>query len=377
MAGFQKATKKQAKARIALDGPSGSGKTWTSLVTATALAAGGSIAVIDSERGSASKYADKFDFDVLEIDGNFHPDHYIAGIRAAAQGGYAVVVIDSLTHAWAGTGGVLEVVDAAKSRFGGNSYMAWSVGTPLWQSLIDAMLSATLHVVVTLRSKSKFVEVDKGNGKKGYERTGTEPVARDGVEYEFDVVGDLDLEHTMVISKSRADERVKDVYRRPGPEFGEGVLEWLTDGAVNTDALARELLAVVGPEGKEELGKQMKAAKLTVADLADEKKLAKARSIAEGIAALAVDPPADAPSPDEPDDGAPADEATVISEQQRKRMLAIGSKAGLDHKDVKEVVAGIAEVDSTTKVPIDKYDEVIAYLEGLVEQQPAVTGAAS
>lgn len=293
MAGFKKATKKQSKARIALDGPSGAGKTWTALVTATALADGGKVAVIDSERGSASKYASDFEFDVLELDGDFHPDRYVEGLREAAKAGYAVAILDSLTHAWAGRNGVLEQVDAAKARFGGNSQRAWAVGTPMWQGLIDAMLQSPLHVIATIRSKTKFVEVDKGNGKKGYERAGMEPVARDGIEFEFDVVGDLDLEHNLVISKSRAGNRLDAMYRRPGAEFGEAVLAWLNDGAPDTDALAKELMATAGD--RDGLVKALTDAKIGSADLADEKTLAKARKIAEKVRdakPAPADPPA-------------------------------------------------------------------------------------
>lgn len=363
MAGFQKATKKQAKARIALDGPSGAGKTWTALTTATSLADGGKIALIDSERGSASKYADRFDFDVLELDGNFHPDRYMEAIRQAASAGYAVVVIDSLTHAWAGSGGVLEVVDAAKTRFGGNSYMAWSVGTPLWQALIDSMLGAPLHVIATMRSKTKFVE-DDSSGKKQYKRAGTETVARDGVEYEFDVVGDLDLDHTMVVSKSRAGERLKDVYRRPGAEFGEEVLAWLTDGTVDTGSLARELMAVVGPEGKAELGKEMKTAGISAADLADPEKLAKARSLAEGIKALMSSP---APAP-----GGPA----LIEEKDRRRMLAVGNEWGYSKEDVNEIVLDVTGQPSTKAVTVDQLEAVlerIAEMGNAKAAQPVAT----
>jgi hypothetical protein len=282
MSGFQKATKRQSKARIAFDGPSGSGKTWTSLATATALADGGKVAFIDSERGSASKYADDFDFDVLELDGDFHPDRYVEGLRDAAKAGYAVAVLDSLTHAWAGRNGVLEQVDAAKARFGGNSQRAWAVGTPMWQGLIDAMLQSPIHVIATMRSKTKFVEVDKGNGKKGYERAGMEPVARDGIEYEFDVVGDLDLEHNLVISKSRAGNRLDAMYRRPGPEFGEAVLAWLTDGAVDTKERARNLMMVA--RDQDALVKALAEAGITSADLGDEAKWAEATTIANRIA---------------------------------------------------------------------------------------------
>ena len=321
MSGFVRATKRQSKARIALDGPSGAGKTWTALATATALADGGKVALIDSERGSASKYADDFDFDVLELDGDFHPDRYIEGLRDAAKAGYAVAVLDSLTHAWAGKNGVLEQVDAAKARFGNNSQRAWAVGTPMWQGLIDAMLQSPIHVIATIRSKTKFVEVDKGNGKKGYERAGMEPVARDGIEYEFDVVGDLDLEHNLVIAKSRAGRRLEAIYRRPGSEFGDAVLAWLTDGAVDTRALARELADTAGDV--EALKAALKKANIGMDDLADEKTLAKARTIAAKVAKgqpgepAGSSPPAPTPSRREPDDPtetpAPAGQVTLGS----------------------------------------------------------------
>lgn len=285
---FQKATKKQSKARIALDGPSGSGKTWTMLVTATALADGGKIAIIDSENGSASKYASDFDFDVLELDGDFHPDRYVEALNLAAKMGYSVAGVDSLSHAWAGRNGVLEQVDAAKARFGGNSQRAWAVGTPMWQSIIDAMLQSPIHVIVTMRSKQKLVEVEKGGGKKGYEKMGMEPVARDGIDYEFDVVGDLDIDHNLVVSKSRAGVSLDSIYRRPGPEFGEAILAWLNDGAPDLTALARELTDGLDDAGKAALKDGLAKAKIGLDDLADEKVLSKARSIANKIRSDAV-----------------------------------------------------------------------------------------
>ena len=306
MTGFVRATKRQSKARIALDGPSGSGKTWTALATATALAGGGRIALIDSERGSASKYADDFDFDVLELDGDFHPDRYIEGLKEAVKAGYGVAVLDSLTHAWAGKNGVLEQVDAAKARFGGNSQRAWAVGTPMWQSLIDAMLQSPIHVIATMRSKVKYVEVDKGGGRKGYEKMGMEPVAREGIDYEFDVVGDLDLEHNLVVSKSRAGRRLEAIYRRPGSEFGDAVLAWLSDGAVDTKELARQLGETAGDVAA--LKAALKAEQIGMDDLADEKTLAKARKIAAKVAQgqpgepAGSSPPAPTPTRRESDD---------------------------------------------------------------------------
>ena len=94
---FKKATKSQIKIRLALSGASGAGKTFSALSIASYL--GNSIAVIDTEHGSASRYADKFSFDVCELE-NHHPFKYIEAIETAEQAGYEVIIIDSLSHAW-------------------------------------------------------------------------------------------------------------------------------------------------------------------------------------------------------------------------------------------------------------------------------------
>jgi hypothetical protein len=82
-------------------GISGGGKTYSALSIASHL--GKSIAHIDTEHGSASKYADLFTFDTCELT-SFHPQNYIDAINAAS-GSYDVLIIDSLSHAWMGKDG--------------------------------------------------------------------------------------------------------------------------------------------------------------------------------------------------------------------------------------------------------------------------------
>ncbi len=148
---FKKATKTQIKLRLALTGPSGSGKTFSSLALASHL--GQRIAVIDTEHGSASRYADLFEFDVVELE-SFHPNRYVKAIVAAQQAGYDVVIIDSLSHAWMGKDGELELVDRAR-----NSFAAWKDVRPLERALIDTMLSCKCHLIATMRSKTEWVVV--------------------------------------------------------------------------------------------------------------------------------------------------------------------------------------------------------------------------
>jgi hypothetical protein len=240
MTGFKKATKTQARARVALSGPPGSGKTYTALTWAAAL--GKSIAVIDTERGSASLYADLFDFDVLELAPPYHPNRLIEAMAQAAE--YDVTVIDSTSHFWAGEGGVLEIVDHAKS--GSDSYRAWSKGTPLQQRMVDAILRHPGHVVTTMRSKTEYALVDGANGKKSVQKLGMAPVQRDGIEYEFTLMMDVDMRHIAHVTKSRfsglADEDIPP--ERTG-DAARDFVTWLTSGAPMPAQASREDIAAL------------------------------------------------------------------------------------------------------------------------------------
>lgn len=241
---FRKATKSQAKARIALCGPAGSGKTYSALTIAKHL--GPRVAVIDTEHGSASKYAgDVADFDVCELD-TFSPAAYREAIRDAEKAGYDVIVIDSLSHGWSGEGGVLEMVDnvaAAKTR--GNSFAAWKDVTPEHRKLVEAIVGCRAHVIATMRVKTEYVIEENEKGKKMPRKIGMAPEQKAGLEYEFDVVGELDA-GILTITKSRcaalSDKRV----RHPGREFAEQIRDWLSDGTV---PLHEELVASVAECG--------------------------------------------------------------------------------------------------------------------------------
>lgn len=228
---FRRATKTQSRLRMALDGPAGGGKTFTALTFAAALANGGGVAVIDTERGSASKYSDLFTFDVLELD-TFHPQRYIDGIKAAEDAGYDVVVIDSLSHAWEGEGGVLDLHDKATKRSGGgNSFTAWKDVTPIHRKLIDAILQSRCHIIVTMRSKMDYVQTADDKGRTVIKKVGMAPVQRAGIEFEFDIVADLDIDHNMVVTKSRCFAVADAVVNKPSAKWFETVKAWLGDGA--------------------------------------------------------------------------------------------------------------------------------------------------
>ncbi|WUI02068.1 ATP-binding protein [Spirillospora sp. NBC_00431] len=231
---FTPATKEEAKARIALTGPSGSGKTYTALILSTALA--DQVAVIDTERGSASKYADEFTFSKLNLQ-SFEPGALAQALAAAAAGGFGAVVVDSMTHFWSGTGGMLEQVDqAAKRGYGGNSFGGWKEARPMERKMIDALVSFPGHVIVTMRSKTDYVIEENERGRKVPRKVGLKPEQREGIECEFDIVGDLDHENTLVITKSRARTIAGRVVSKPGADFAADIAAWLGAGKPAADA---------------------------------------------------------------------------------------------------------------------------------------------
>lgn len=229
---FEKAMRKKAKLRLALTGPSGSGKTYSALLVAKGI--GGRIAVIDTEKGSASLYSDVAEFDVLELDPPFTPERFIEAISAAEQAGYDSLIIDSITHEWGGVGGCLELVDTiAKTKFRGNSWSAWSEINPRHRSFLDAILRSSMHIIATMRSKTETAQVEE-NGRKKVAKLGMKSEQRDGVEYEFTTVLDIGHEtHHAIASKDRTK-----LFSNADPvvlseQTGKQLLNWLESGAVN------------------------------------------------------------------------------------------------------------------------------------------------
>jgi len=228
---FAPAVKTESKLRMAIAGPSGSGKTYTALALAAALVPDGRVAVIDTEHGSAAKYADLFRFDVAHAAPPYHPDGLIKLITFAANNGYDVVIVDSATHYWSGVGGVLDLKEEAESRMRNpNSYTAWKGVTPIHQRMVDALISVPAHVIVTMRSKQEYVLVEK-NGKQVPQKMGMAPIQRDGFEYEFDVMMDMDVKNVGHVTKTRCPALTDRDFVKPGVDMAAILRDWLTGAA--------------------------------------------------------------------------------------------------------------------------------------------------
>ncbi|NKS17349.1 AAA family ATPase [Rhodococcus hoagii] len=266
---FTPATKKASKARIALCGPSGSGKTYTGLALATALS--DRVAVIDTERGSASKYVglNGWQFDTVTPD-KFSPLSLAETLGVAAGAEYPAVLIDSLSHYWMGTDGMLEQVDR---RSGSNKFTSgWKEVGPEEKRMIDAILTYPGHVIATMRTKTEFVIEVNEKGKKEPKKVGTKPIQRDGIEYEFDIVGDLDLENRMTVSKTRISSLAGQAIAKPGVELARTIADWLADG-VEVPSIGEYRDRAAGADSRDallEILREVEAAQLSNAPTVDE-----------------------------------------------------------------------------------------------------------
>ncbi|NKW26805.1 ATP-binding protein [Prescottella equi] len=266
---FTPATKKASKARIALCGPSGSGKTYTGLALATALS--DRVAVIDTERGSASKYVglNGWQFDTVTPD-KFSPLSLVETLGVAAGAGYGVALIDSLSHYWMGADGMLEQVDRRARN--GNNFSGWKEARPDERKMIDALLSFPGHVIVTMRSKTEYVIEENDRGKKAPRKVGTKPEQRDGIEYEFDVIGDLDLDNRLSISKTRISSLAGETFLHPGVELARTIADWLADG-VEVPSIGEYRDRAAGADSRDallEILREVEAAQLSNAPTVDE-----------------------------------------------------------------------------------------------------------
>lgn len=247
---IRKAERKQAKLRLGLVAPSGAGKTFSALLLAQGL--GGKIGLIDSEHGSGDLYSNLCDYSIIELSAPFTVPKYLEAIRAFEESGFDTIIIDSLSHAWAGEGGLLDVQGKLADR-GTNSFAAWRSVTPQHNQLIEAILQSKCHVIASMRAKQEYVLEANERGKQTPKKVGLAPVQRDGMEFEFTVVLDIDMQHVAAASKDRTGLFDGQLFKIT-QQTGQRLKTWLETGAeppspaiaeaIKTDALQLVLTSI-------------------------------------------------------------------------------------------------------------------------------------
>lgn len=221
---IRNAERKLAKIKLALQGPSGSGKTYSALLLAKGLCGNlKNVCVIDTENGGADLYAHLGDYKVITLPKPSTPEKYIQAIEIAENAGIDCIIIDSISHCW-------EYLVDFHSTLAGNSFTNWSKITPRLNALVSRILSSNAHVISTLRVKQDYILQDKGNGKLVPEKVGLKPVQRDGFDYEFTIVFELDIQHFAVCSKDRTGLFATTPSFKLDETTGKTILQWCNTG---------------------------------------------------------------------------------------------------------------------------------------------------
>jgi len=232
---FNKASKKKQKLRILIESPSGHGKTYSALRLAKGL--GGKIAVIDTEHGSASLYADKFDFDVCELNPPYSPNNYILTINEAEKAGYDVCIIDSLSHEWSGQGGCIEM----QSKLGGR-FTDWATVIPQHIKLIERILDSKMHIICTARTKSDWSMEINEKGKVMPQKVGLKTEQRDGTDFEFTTVFRLNPNHIASCTKDRTG-LFDGLNEMIDESFGQKFNNWL-DNTIDVEPVNKQVFDI-------------------------------------------------------------------------------------------------------------------------------------
>lgn len=236
---IRKAERKQSKLRIGLSSPSGAGKTYSALLLAKGLVGSwDKVGLIDTETGRGDFYSDLGGYLIATLQAPFTPERYIEYIEAMIAAGVEVLIIDSISHEWEGKGGLLEINEKlAAAKFKGNTWSAWSETTPRHQKFIEAIISAPIHVITTVRNKVDTVMTDDKKVKK----VGTKEITREGFEYELTVNFNLDRDtHSAMASKDNTrlfDGRDPFVITEG---TGEELRDWVNSGAIDTTEIDKE-----------------------------------------------------------------------------------------------------------------------------------------
>lgn len=261
---FQFASTPAARAaiflRLFLCGAGGSGKTYSALAIACALAerlGAGPVHVIDSEHGSALRYAKSprsgrgFDFIHTPMpDGDYSPVTYERALDHVIGQGARVVLVDSISHEWDGANGCLETVDriaeaAERSGRKPDNFSAWRTVTPMHRHFLETLLASPAHIICTMRAKMTYESRKDERGRMKFEKVGLGPIQREGIEYESDIFGWL-ADATLTVDKTRCD-RIDpgSVWVKPGADVAALLADWIEDAEPAKVALHAELAKFV------------------------------------------------------------------------------------------------------------------------------------
>lgn len=185
---IEEAAREGAKVVIGLAGVSGSGKTFTALQLAYGLANNNAskVGFLDTENRRGRLYSDalpgKAKFKIADLVAPFHPKRFIEGLRAFENQGCEVLIIDSLSHSWAGIGGCEDIANDGNPKT-----PRWNVAKSANKEMVNHLLQSSMHLVLCLRAQEKVKMKPGRDGKVEYEQLGVLPICEKNTPYELTV----------------------------------------------------------------------------------------------------------------------------------------------------------------------------------------------
>lgn len=253
MISFRPAVRENVGLIIGLAGASGSGKTYTAMRLASGIAGGKPFAVVDTEAGRARHYADAFRFEVCDLAPPFRPDAYAGAITAADKAGYPVIVVDSMSHVWAGDGGVLDWQEEELDRMAGTDWKkreackmaAWIRPKVSHKHMVAKLLQVRAHLILCFRAEEK-IEMIREDGKvkivPKVTRTGLDgwvPVAEKNLPYELTASFLLMADAPGVPRPIKLQEQHRPLFPLDKPiteDSGRRIAEWASGGTAQRSA---------------------------------------------------------------------------------------------------------------------------------------------
>lgn len=235
---FTEANREKSSIRIGIMGPTFSGKTYSALLMARGLVGEkGRIAVVDCEGGEANLYADVTPFDSMTLEPPYTPEKFIEAIEAAEAAGYNALILDTISHEWAGDGGILDNQLSIENKDPKRRWTCWDDLTPRHNRFLNTIIRSPMHIISTMRMKMKYT-VDSVDGRSSPRKVGMGPIQRENLEYEFSILLEMDESHVATIVKDRSKVLggVGDVFA-PSVEIGNALRVWRESGV---DILPKE-----------------------------------------------------------------------------------------------------------------------------------------
>ena len=235
---LQKAKREQVRLKIGVSGASGFGKTYSALLMGYGIVGDWSkIAVIDTENNSASLYSDLGEFNTLQLDAPYSPERYIEAIKVCEEAGIELLIIDSISHEWSGSGGCLEILDSLGGRF-----QDWAKLTPRHNKFIQKILQTNMHVITSTRRKQEYEISKNSKGRNEVNKLGTKEETREGFEYEltlsFEIIND---KHLAKASKDRTQLFMDMPEAVINEETGKKLRDWSLNGVNPVDDIKKHL----------------------------------------------------------------------------------------------------------------------------------------